>query len=188
MVVVAISGQPGGGKTTVAAEVARLLGVPLVSSGAIFRELAAKYGMEFIQFHKYAETNAEIDHSVDSITVERAKRGNVVLEGHLAAWLARPYADVCVFLKADREIRARRVALRDGRNYEEALREIETREELNWKRYLAMYNIDTRDLSIFNLVLDTSHLSINDAVRITTDYVCTYLATKYGRSICFNIA
>jgi cytidylate kinase len=52
MVVIAVSGQPGSGKTTVAREVARALKVPLVSSGSLFRELAAKSGMDFLEFHK----------------------------------------------------------------------------------------------------------------------------------------
>ncbi|MFN3804559.1 MAG: (d)CMP kinase [Pyrobaculum sp.] len=184
MVVIAVSGQPGSGKTTIAREIANILKLPMASSGSIFRELAAKYGMDFLQFHKYAESRAEIDKMVDSIAVERAKEGDVVLEGHLTAWLVKPYADVCIYLKADREVRARRIAIRDGRQPEEALREVEEREELNRRRYLAIYGIDIRDLSIFDLVLDTSYLSINDAVRISLDFVCTSLGFKYMRQVC----
>ncbi|MGC8994911.1 MAG: AAA family ATPase, partial [Pyrobaculum sp.] len=71
MVVVAVSGQPGSGKTTIAREIARVLGVPLVSSGTLFREMATKMGMDLIEFHKYAEANPEIDKKVDSLAVER---------------------------------------------------------------------------------------------------------------------
>jgi cytidylate kinase len=159
MVVIAVSGQPGSGKTTVAREVARALKVPLVSSGSLFRELAAKSGMDFLEFHKYAEANPEIDKKIDSMAIELAKNGNVVLEGHLTAWVVRPYADLCIYLKASREIRAKRVAIRDNKSFEEALREVTDREELNRKRYLAIYGIDIRDLSIFDLVLDTTYLS-----------------------------
>ncbi|MEZ0320196.1 MAG: (d)CMP kinase [Pyrobaculum sp.] len=184
MVVIAVSGQPGSGKTTIAREVSKILKLPLVSSGTIFRELAAKHGMDFLEFHKYAEKNAEIDKLVDSIAIEKAKSGNVVLEGHLAAWMARPYADVCIYLKASKEVRARRIALRDGKSFEEALIEVESREELNRRRYLSIYGIDTRDLSIFDLVLDTSYLSINDAVRISLDFLCTTLSAKYSKKFC----
>jgi cytidylate kinase len=184
MVVVAVSGQPGSGKTTIAREIARILGVPLVSSGTLFREMATKMGMDLIEFHKYAEANPEIDKKVDSLAVERAKAGDVVLEGHLTAWVVRPYADVCIYLKASLETRARRVSLRDKKSFEEALREVTEREELNRKRYLSIYGIDIRDLSIFDLVLDTSHLSINDAVRISLDFTCTSLNIKYSRKIC----
>ncbi|MGC8994940.1 MAG: (d)CMP kinase, partial [Pyrobaculum sp.] len=62
--------------------------------------------------------------------------------------------------------------------------EVREREELNRRRYLSIYGIDIRDLSIFDLVLDTSHLSINDAVRISLDFTCTSLNIKYSRKIC----
>lgn len=184
MVVIAVSGQPGSGKTTVAREVARVLKVPLVSSGSLFRELAAKSGMDFLEFHKYAEANPEIDKKIDSMAIELAKNGNVVLEGHLTAWVVRPYADLCIYLKASKEIRAKRVAIRDNKSFEEALREVTDREELNRKRYLAIYGIDIRDLSIFDLVLDTTYLSINDAVRISLDFICTSLEAKHLKKIC----
>lgn len=184
MVVVAISGQPGSGKTTIAREVAKILKLPLSSSGTIFRELAAKMGMDLLEFHKYAEKNQEIDKMVDTITIEKAKAGNVVIEGHLAAWIARSYADVCIYLKASREIRAKRVSNRDGVPYEKALKELEEREEMNKRRYMAIYGIDVTDLSIFDLVLDTTYLSVNDAARISLDFICTTLTTKYARKIC----
>ncbi|MFB6491200.1 MAG: (d)CMP kinase [Thermoproteus sp. AZ2] len=184
MVVIAISGQPGSGKTTVAREVARAFGLRLRSSGAIFRELARRRGMDFIEFHKYAESNPEIDREVDSIAVEEAKKGDVVLEGHLTAWIVRPYADLCIYLKGSPEVRARRVALRDGRSYEEALREITEREELNRRRYKQIYNIDITDLSLFELVLDTTYLSQNDVVRITLDFLCTALSAKFSKVFC----
>ncbi|ABL87577.1 cytidylate kinase, putative [Pyrobaculum islandicum DSM 4184] len=184
MVVIAISGQPGSGKTTVAREVARVLNLPLVSSGSLFRELAAKMGIDFIEFHKYAEKNPDIDKVVDSMAIERAKAGNVVLEGHLAAWIVRPYADICIYLKASSEIRARRISIRDKKSFEDALREVREREELNRRRYLSLYNIDINDLSVFDLVLDTSYLSINDAIRISLDYICTVLGFKYSRKFC----
>lgn len=184
MVVVAVSGQPGSGKTTIAREIARALGVELVSSGQLFREMARKYGMELMEFHRYAEKHPEVDKAVDSMALEMAKRGNVVLEGHLAAWVVRPYSDICIYLKATREMRARRVASRDGKGYEEALREIENREDMNRRRYRAIYGIDVGDLSIFDLVLDTSYLSINDAVRISLDFVCVSLLSRYSREFC----
>jgi Cytidylate kinase len=118
------------------------------------------------------------------MAVELAKNGDVVLEGHLAAWVVRPYADLCIYLKASREMRARRVTVRDGKSFEEALREVTDREELNRRRYLSIYGIDIGDLSIFDLVLDTTYLSVNDAVRISLDFVCTSLGARLSKKIC----
>ncbi len=184
MVVIAISGQPGSGKTTVAREVARALGLRLRSSGSLFRELARKYGMELMEFHKYAEAHPEIDREVDAMALEEAKMGDAVLEGHLTAWVVRPYADICIYLKGAPEVRARRVALRDGRTFEEALREILEREELNKRRYKQIYSIDIADLAPFDLVVDTTYLSQADVARITLDFVCTALSAKFSRNVC----
>jgi cytidylate kinase len=137
-----------------------------------------------VEFHKSAEDNPEIDKKIDAMAVELAKNGDVVLEGHLAAWVVRPYADLCIYLKASREMRARRVAVRDGKSLEEALREVRDREELNRRRYLSIYGIDIGDLSIFDLVLDTTYLSVNDAVRISLDFVCTSLGARFSKKIC----
>ncbi len=178
MGVIAISGQAASGKTTVARELARRLNYRFVSAGELFRRVAAQRGVSFLELHKLAEHDYSIDKAIDEESRREAQKGNVVIEGHLAAWIVRDLADVCVYLKADLEVRARRLASRDGKSLEEAIEEIKAREESNRRRYKAIYGIDISDLSIFDLVIDTTYIGVEDVVKFVYDYVMAVLKGK----------
>jgi len=157
--VIAISGKPGAGKTTYAKEVARLFNLRYVSSGALFRQLASERGLSLLEFHKLAERDFEIDRAVDGRALEEAKKGDVVVEGHLAGWVLQDVADLRIFFTAPLEVRAMRVAARDGVPYEKALRELKLREESNKLRARLLYDFDLDDLSIFDVIFNTNRLS-----------------------------
>ena len=178
MGVVAISGQAASGKTTVARELANRLGYRFVSVGELFRRIAIQRGVSLLELHRIAETDFSIDRAVDEEAIREAKKDNVVIEGHLAAWLLKDVADVRIYLKADIGVRSRRLSARDGKSVEEALNEIRAREESNRRRYLAIYGIDINDVSIFDLVIDTTHIDANRVVDIVYEYVYDVLRSK----------
>ncbi|MCG2863560.1 MAG: AAA family ATPase [Vulcanisaeta sp.] len=178
MGVVAISGAAASGKTSVARELASRLGYRFVSIGELFRRVAIERGISLIELHKIAEHDFSIDRAVDRVAIEEARKDNVVIEGHLAAWILRDIADVRIYLKADIRVRAQRLSNRDGKTIDEALNEIRIREESNRRRYLAIYGIDINDLSIFDLVLDTTYIGLEQVVDLVYNYVYSVLRNK----------
>ncbi|GAB6943464.1 (d)CMP kinase [Vulcanisaeta sp. JCM 14467] len=178
MGVIAISGQAASGKTTVARELANRLNYRFVSVGELFRRIAIQRGVSLLELHRIAETDFSIDRAVDEEAIKEARRGNVVIEGHLAAWMLRDVADVRIYLKADINVRSQRLSSRDGKSIEEALNEIRLREKSNRRRYLTIYGIDINDISFFDLVIDTTYIDAEKVVDIIYEYVSSVLRNK----------
>jgi len=70
------------------------------------------------------------------------------------------------------------LAIRDGKSIEESMREILRREESNRKRYLEFYGIDIRDLSAFDVIIDTSKFSVESVKRIVKTIVEEYIESQ----------
>ncbi len=96
----------------------------------------------------------------------------------MAAWILKDVADVRIYLKADIKVRSQRLSVRDGKPIEEAMNEIRAREESNRRRYLAIYGIDINDISIFDLIIDTTHIDAEKVVDIAYEYVYNVLHNK----------
>ncbi len=168
--IITISGPIGSGKTTVARAIATRFNLRHISAGEVFRALAKERGMTLAEFSKYAEEHHEVDRLVDERQVELAKSGNAVVDGRLTAWLL-PEAELKIWLKAPLEVRAERVARREGISYEQALRETKLREESEAKRYREIYGIDLNDLSPYDVVLNTSLYEAEDVIEIISECI-----------------
>ncbi len=181
--IVTVSGPIGSGKTTVAKALAERFCFRHISAGEVFRRLAKERGMSLNEFSRYAEENEEIDRLIDRTQVELARsNGNAVVDGRLTAWLL-PEAEIKVWLKAPIEVRAERVARREGISYEQALYETKKREESEAKRYREIYSIDLWDLSPYDIVLNTSLYEADDVIQIISLCISS---SKYGRALKVN--
>jgi len=153
-VVVTIGGPIGVGKSTAGRGLAERLGVPLVSAGEVFRELARRRGVTVVELNRLAEGDPTIDRDLDRLQAELARRGPCVVESRLCGWMVD--ADLKVWLDAPLGIRAARVASREGQASSSARDELLARERSEWSRYKALYGIDIADRTPFHLVIDTS--------------------------------
>lgn len=153
--IVAIGGPIGVGKSTVALGLAERLGIPCVSAGGVFRELATRRGVSVVELNRMAEGDPSIDRDLDRLQAELARSGPCVVESRLAGWMVE--ADFKVWLDAPLEVRAARVAGREGKDAGEAREELLVRERSEWSRYKTLYGIDLADRAPFHLVVDTSH-------------------------------
>jgi cytidylate kinase len=165
MVVIAISGLHGAGKTTAALALVTKFNLKYICAGAVFRQLAEERGMTLDEFSRYTERHPNIDRKIDQRTAAAAKGKNVLIDARLAGWMAKR-ADLKILLTAPLEVRVRRIARRERREYGDALSETRKRELSEAKRFKRFYCIDVNDHSPFDLVLNTQHFNARETARI----------------------
>lgn len=168
MVIITISGTSGSGKSTVGQLLKEKLKMNYIYSGQIFRETAKKYKMSLEEFGKYCENNENIDKELDEKQLNILKKGDIILEGRLAGWIAHKnnIQGLKIMLNADFETRIKRIIEREDGEYNKRLREILEREKSEEKRYNKYYNIDIKDTSIYDLIIDSSNKKPEEIIEI----------------------
>lgn len=160
--IVTIGGPPGGGKTTAATLFAETYGYTLISAGALFREMAAERGMDLLSFGVHAERHHDVDRELDEMVMAAVRKA--VLDGNDAVVDGRIQAHLLtramlrgfrVFLTAPIDVRAKRIADREGKSEKQALEEILVRERSERARYKSIYGIDLDDVSVYDVELDS---------------------------------
>jgi len=159
---VAISGKSGCGNTTVSRLVAAALGLRVVNY--TFKNLAEERGMSFEEVCLLAESDPQYDLAVDRRQVQLAEEGGCVLGSRLAIWLLKGSA-FTVYLEASLEVRAGRIAKREGKPLLEALRETETRDRRDHDRYARLYGYDVDSYRFAALVVDAERNGQDEVAR-----------------------
>jgi len=153
--VVTIGGPHGTGKSTYARMIARQFKLRYVSAGQLFRDIAKEKGVSLEELSKQAASSPEIDRMIDERSAAEAVKGDAVIEGQLAAWMAKDLAQVRIYLKAPDKERIARIANRDRLSYETARQQTLERERIQRERYKRYYGISIDDLTLYNLVIET---------------------------------
>ncbi len=174
-IVITVSGLHGTGKSTIAELLARNLKVRYLSAGDMFRKMAEEKGLSLADLSERAAEKDDLDRLVDRRTQDEAKRGNVVIEGLLAAWEAEKDADLHFYLYADDDTRFSRIARRDKCSLEEARTATLRRESLERVRFKRFYAIDIDDFSIYDLKLNTALLSPHRNAQILECFARLYM-------------
>jgi cytidylate kinase len=157
---------------------AEALHLRYVSAGELFRDIAKREKLSLEALTSHAAEDPSLDRKLDERTKTEAKKGGVVIDAQLGAWMAKELADVKVLLTAPNEVRFRRIAERDGVPVEDARRETEYREAMQEKRYKNYYRIDVNDISIYDIKIDTSLHTIEETKRQVIDSVRNFLAQR----------
>jgi cytidylate kinase len=177
--IVTVSGEIGAGKSTVARHLAQALGLRYLSGGEIFREEARRRGLTLAALGSLAEQDQSIDRDLDRRQVEAARGGGMLIDSRLSGWLID--GDLRLWFRAPLHVRAARVAARDGGSPEEALRELQAREESERRRYREIYQVDLADLSRYHVVMDTGTWSAPEIVDALLVLARRFHSERLGR-------
>jgi len=176
--IITICGGLGSGKSSTAKMVAQKLGYQHFSSGDFFRQVALEMGLTINEINKRAETEPEIDYRTDEKLRAMRDASKVVIDSRTAFhWIPESFK---VFLDLSPEIAKDRVIKSLDENKlrsqseqvstpEEAYQKMEERLASEQKRYWDLYKINNRDMSQFDLVVDTNKNDLEQVVQIVLD-------------------
>jgi len=177
---ITISGLPGSGKTTVARLLAQRLGLPHIYAGDLYRRAAAERGVSLEEFNALSEQDHSIDRALDAKMAEYARRGDAVLEGRLAGFIALQEGTEAlrVFLTASDDVCAQRVAQREDRDWRTVLDLNRARQRSDAMRYRVIYGFDLDDTSIYDLILNSD----NQTPEALAEQILARAAERVGRT------
>lgn len=173
-IVIAISGPPGAGSSSIAKEVAKKLKLEYFSPGKIFKNYfkgtEAKAALS--GWKTEVGKSKDLHKRLDDLQIEIAKNGNVVICGKLSIHFLKNLADYKIWVDAPPRVRAERTAERDGIPVERALDQIVKREGLEREEFKRIYGFDYADLKkSADFVLDNSKLSLKEAVGKILEFI-----------------
>ncbi len=176
--IITISGQLGAGKSSVAKLVARKLRFRHLSTGDLWRKMAVEKGFSVLELNKLAEKKkGEIDKEIDERTRKLGQdKDNFVMDSRLAYHFIpksiKVFLDVDVDVAAERIFKDKKRKSEKGNiNLEETKKKIRQRQNSERKRYREYYGTDYLDFSNYDLLIDTTNLSIEEVAEKIVAYV-----------------
>ncbi|MEW6407291.1 MAG: (d)CMP kinase [Patescibacteria group bacterium] len=161
------SSLPGAGSSTVARLLAKKLRIKHVDAGEIWDKMAKERKIDLMGLTTLAEKDKSIDLELDKKMLGYAKDENdLILEGRLCGWQCykNKIPAFKIWLKCHFDVRAKRLAAREKKALLEIFKETKKREESEAKRYKNYYDIDINDLSIYDLIIDSSKMTPGEIV------------------------
>lgn len=181
--IIALSGLPGSGKTSVSKLLAQTLGMNFYSVGGLRGKMALERGMTINELNALGETDSSTDTIADDFQRELGKKtDNFVIEGRLS-WYFIPHA-FKILLTCDMDEAAKRIFLARQASPEDradepmysspqdALEKIQERMASDQRRYQKYYQIDYLHHANYDLIVDTTHLN---GAQATTDAILAEL-------------
>ncbi|MFA5776927.1 MAG: cytidylate kinase family protein [Parcubacteria group bacterium] len=179
--IVSFNGDHGSGKSTIAQMVAKKLDYPRYYMGQIFRDIAKEKNITLEELHAGITDDVTIDKLVDDYLVDLSNKEKDFIVESRTAWYFIPKS-IKVYFRVDSKKSAERVFLElqkeNNRNEGAELDSIKKVEEslnkrkkMDDERYLKFYGINIRDDRNYDLVIDTTNLTIQEVFKKVMDFI-----------------
>ena len=112
------------------------------------------------------ETNPDFDRETDSRLLKKIRAGNIVVTSYTAPWIFKDEG-FKVWLNAESEKRAERMAVRDNTDLKQTIKTTKIRDEENYKLYKKLYNMELgKDKVPFDMIVDTDNIPAAEVAEI----------------------
>lgn len=167
---ISLAGDLGSGKSTVSKILIDRLGAQYYSTGSIVRSIADRMGMDVVTFNKYMETHPETDVEIDNGLRALSEDPRSLIIDSRMAWHFTE-GTFKVYMSTDCEVSAARImgaqrAEERFESLEEAVRSVRERRASEMKRYSEMYGVNIKDLTNYDLVVDTTYATPEEVAQV----------------------
>lgn len=164
---IAINGELGSGKSSVARYLATKHNMDLVSTGDVQRTIAASLNLSTLEANLRAEYDDVIDDQVDRVTRDLADSPSARVFDSRMAWqfvtgAFRVHLIVDPAVASRRLYRERSSAVEGYASVADAKKAAEERYQSERRRFLAKYGVDVSLLQNYHLVVDSSDASVEE--------------------------
>jgi len=176
--IITISGRAGSGKTALGKRLAKKYGLKFYSVGDMRGEIAAKKGISLEKLNEIGEKEDWTDKEVDKIIEKLGNEDDIVVDGRMAFHFI-PYS-FKIFLDVDFEMGSKRVfeCINKGKrpdeyakSIDEVKNELKNRMDSDYERLKKYYNINIYDLNQFDLILDTTDMTVDQLELEVEKYI-----------------
>jgi len=166
--IITISGNAGSGKSSVGKMLAIKLGYNYYAMGKLQRMEADKLGVSITELGEMEKKDPSIDYRIDENQRELGENeDNFIMDSWLGAnFIPHAYK---IFLAGSPKVRAeRRMKQKPDlyQNIEEAMRDMEQREDTNRNRWINYYEYDYLNMDNYDLLIDTTDKNEEKIVEI----------------------
>ncbi len=170
--IITISGDLASGKSRITDLLQKSLNYEIYRNGEYARKLAKEKGMDITSFNEYLKDHPEIDQAIEkSAALYADEHDNLIVDARLG-WYAIPDS-FKVYLKVDIDVAAQRAFNDEKRKATEKFETIEEQKQDMIKRFNSenerffnLYGVHKEDMSNYDLVVDTTHNTIETNASI----------------------
>lgn len=159
--IIAIGGPSGVGKSEIAARIATKYGLPHLSMGYFFREMAKKKELDIYELSEKVLEDSDIDKKLTEMVIKEINKiKRCIIDGHGVGLFLNDKYTFKILLYAPIETRVERISRRDNMpvsNLLQKIQELDSNTSIRFKEYYGknIYDIENYDLAInvakFNL-------------------------------------